>query len=108
MLHGKDLPGKPDLVFRSRRQVIFVHGCFWHSHDCKAAHVPKSNLDYWEPKLQWNKARDRKNLDALTATRWKSLVIWECELKDIGEVRKKVRHFLGNTARNSDAKQHRI
>jgi DNA mismatch endonuclease, patch repair protein len=98
-LHGKDLPGKPDLVFRSRRQVIFVHGCFWHSHDCKAAHVPKSNRDYWEPKLERNKARDRKNLDVLTETGWKSLVIWECELKDIGAVIEKIKKFLGRQGR---------
>ena len=63
-LHRKDLPGKPDLVFPSRRKVIFVHGCFWHSHQgCKAAHIPKSNLDYWIPKLERNRARDARNIE---------------------------------------------
>ena len=66
-LHRKDLPGKPDLVFGPRRKVIFVHGCFWHSHTCKAAHVPKSNQAYWVPKLERNRARDRKSLEALAA-----------------------------------------
>src|ERR1700680_2467345 len=81
-LHRNDLPGKPDLVFASRRKVIFVHGCFWHSHNCKVAHVPKSNRDYWVPKFQRNKARDRKNIDALAANGWDVLVIWECEMQD--------------------------
>jgi len=65
-LHKKDLPGKPDLVFASRRKVIFVHGCFWHSHHgCNAAHVPKSNQDYWGPKLRRNQSRDRRNIKNL-------------------------------------------
>jgi DNA mismatch endonuclease, patch repair protein len=94
-LHGNDLPGKPDLVFPSRRKVIFVHGCFWHSHNCKAAHVPKSNVSYWGPKLQRNQARDGKNIKTLRADGWKALVIWECETRDEGAVRKRVAKFLG-------------
>jgi DNA mismatch endonuclease (patch repair protein) len=94
-LHRKDLPGKPDLVLAARRKVIFVHGCFWHSHNCKAAHIPKSNLDYWVPKLQRNQLRDGKNLEALTAGGWKALVIWECETRDEGAVRKRLATFLG-------------
>jgi DNA mismatch endonuclease (patch repair protein) len=75
-LHRKELPRKPDLVFVSRRKVIFVHGCFWHSHrDCKVAHVPKSNLSYWGPKLQRNQARDSKNIEALIALGWNPLVV---------------------------------
>jgi DNA mismatch endonuclease, patch repair protein len=93
-LHRKDLPGKPDLVFSSRRKVIFVHGCFWHSHDCKTAHVPKSNMDYWEKKLERNKTRDRKNIEVLTAKGWDSLVIWECELNGTEAVTKRVKGFL--------------
>ena len=94
-LHGKDLPGKPDLVFPSRRKVIFVHGCFWHSHDCKAAHVPKSNQAYWLPKLERNKTRDEKNIEALRAAGWNALVIWECETCDERGVTKRLRKFLG-------------
>ena len=94
-LHRKDLPGKPDLVFVSRRKVIFVHGCFWHSHRCKVAHTPKSNRDYWLPKLRRNKTRDRKSIEALDAQGWQALVIWECELGDERDLRKRLRTFLG-------------
>ena len=94
-LHRKDLPGKPDLVFASRRKVIFVHGCFWHSHDCKSAHVPRSNQEYWRPKLERNKTRDGKNIEALEAKGWQCLVIWECEVRDEGGVKKRLRMFLG-------------
>jgi DNA mismatch endonuclease (patch repair protein) len=94
-LHRKDLPGKPDLVFASRRKVIFVHGCFWHSHGCKIAHAPKSNLAYWGPKLERNRLRDKKNIGQLSASGWKSLVIWECETSDEPGLRKRVVKFLG-------------
>jgi DNA mismatch endonuclease (patch repair protein) len=93
-LHRKNLPGKPDLVFVSRRKVIFVHGCFWHAHDCRIAHKPKSNADYWEPKLKRNQARDVRNLKALRAAGWKSLVIWECQVKKGSPVGTRIRKFL--------------
>jgi DNA mismatch endonuclease (patch repair protein) len=99
-LHRVDLPGKPDLVFASRRKVIFVHGCFWHSHNCKAAHVPKSNRDYWIPKLQRNQLRDEKNIATLKAKGWKSIVIWECEVKLTSGVIPKIRKFLGSRAKH--------
>jgi DNA mismatch endonuclease (patch repair protein) len=99
-LHRKDLPGKPDLVFVSRRKVIFVHGCFWHSHQgCKMAHKPKTNADYWGPKLKRNQVRDARNIKALHAAGWKPLVIWECELKDATSMRKVLQRFLGRTRR---------
>lgn len=94
-LHRKDLPGKPDLVFSSRRCVIFVHGCFWHAHKCKIAHSPKTNKDYWEPKLERNKVRDVAHRKALRALGWRSLVVWECELKNPGTGTRIVR-FLRN------------
>ena len=94
-LHRKDLPGKPDLVFGPRRKVIFVHGCFWHSHNCKAAHIPKSNQEYWGPKLERNKTRDGKNIEALGAKGWQALVIWECEADDECGLKKRLRAFLG-------------
>jgi DNA mismatch endonuclease, patch repair protein len=93
-LHRKDLPGKPDLVFGSRRKVIFVHGCFWHSHACKAAHTPRSNQEYWVPKLRRNRLRDARNVAALKALGWKSLVVWECGLKRPGQVSERVASFL--------------
>jgi DNA mismatch endonuclease (patch repair protein) len=95
-LHRKDLPGKPDLVFVSRRKAIFVHGCFWHSHDgCKVAHVPKSNVGYWGPKLERNQSRDSQNAEALRAEGWEAMVIWECETRDEDNLRKSVEKFLG-------------
>jgi len=94
-LHRKDLPGKPDLVFVSQRKVIFVHGCFWHSHQgCKSAHIPKSNLSYWKPKLERNQARDAMSLEKLSRDGWKCLIIWECETKDEVWAGKRIRNFL--------------
>ena len=96
-LHGKDLPGKPDIVFRPRRKVIFVHGCFWHQHPssaCLDSRVPKSNLGYWEPKLERTKQRDANNQDLLIAMGWESLIIWECELRDIPALRTRIQRFL--------------
>jgi DNA mismatch endonuclease (patch repair protein) len=102
-LHRKDLPGKPDLVFVSRRKVIFVHGCFWHVHDCTLAHTPKSNAAYWGPKLQRNKARDARNIEALRAAGWKSLVIWECEIRSGRTLQKRIRAFLSANAPSRSA-----
>jgi len=93
-LHRKDLPGKPDLVFVSRRKVIFIHGCFWHVHDCRVAHTPKSNAAYWGPKLERNRVRDASNLKALRAAGWKPLVIWECQMKNGKSLQKRIAVFL--------------
>ena len=95
-LHRADLPGKPDLAFPARRKVIFVHGCFWHSHSCKSGLIPNSNRDFWLTKLGKNKARDAKNLDALAEQGWKVLVIWECDLNDARALRLTVKRFLGS------------
>ena len=81
-LHRRDLPGTPDLVFGSRRAVVFVHGCFWHQHDCRDGRVPSSNRDYWEPKLARNVERDARVRGELEALGWRLLVVWECEAKD--------------------------
>lgn len=96
-LHKKDLPGKPDLVFSPRRKVIFVHGCFWHQHDnpaCLDGRMPKSRLDYWQPKLQRNVARDATNNEALRNAGWGILVIWECETSDQEMLRSRLLEFL--------------
>ena len=82
-LHWKDLPGKPDLVFPSRRVALFVHGCFWHGHDCKhGSRKPTTNQDYWNEKIKRNMERDTRVQDELTAIGWKPIVIWECQLDD--------------------------
>jgi DNA mismatch endonuclease (patch repair protein) len=82
-LHRKDLPGKPDIVMAGRRLTIFVHGCFWHGHDCaRGARVPKANRDYWLGKVGRNRERDIASRAALEAAGWRVETIWECELKD--------------------------
>ncbi|MBR0960882.1 very short patch repair endonuclease [Bradyrhizobium japonicum] len=96
-LHRADLPGKPDLVFGPRRKLIFVHGCFWHGHDregCLDSRRPKSNTEYWTPKLSRNKQRDAERVAALQSMGWSVLTIWECETKDLQEVEKRIRRFL--------------
>nr|VFJ43771.1 MAG: T/G mismatch-specific endonuclease [Candidatus Kentron sp. FW] len=95
-LHVGDLPGRPDLVFPSRRAVIFMHGCFWHRHEgCKLARLPKSKLDFWKPKLESNRIRDLKKQQQLRDLGWRVLVVWECELADTDRVSALVREFLG-------------
>ncbi|MDE3177181.1 MAG: DNA mismatch endonuclease Vsr [Pseudomonadota bacterium] len=87
-LHRADLPGKPDIVYIRRKLAIFVHGCFWHGHDCaRGARAPKANADYWRDKIARNRARDARNLEALAALGWRTLVIYECALKDSAALR---------------------
>lgn len=94
-LHRKDLPGNPDLVFTKYRKVIFVHGCFWHGHSgCKASKRPASNTDYWNRKLDGNIQRDKVNLAELKRIGWKTLVIWECQVKDVSQLRELLIEFL--------------
>lgn len=97
-LHVGRLAGKPDLVFVARKKVIFVHGCFWHRHsDCGLARVPKSRLAFWLPKLEGNKSRDRRNIQALRREGWRALVLWECELGETAKLERRIRRFLGET-----------
>ena len=96
-LHRRDLPGKPDLVFSGRRKVIFVHGCFWHQHAdpaCRIARRPKSNREYWIPKLERNVARDSENRARLREMGWKVCVIWECEVRAGSRFLDKAREYL--------------
>jgi len=82
-LHVGDLPGRPDIVLRPRRAVIFVHGCFWHRHHCGRAYNPKSRVAFWQAKFDANVRRDKKNRRLLTASGWRVLTIWECETKSL-------------------------
>lgn len=94
-LHDSALPGKPDLVFASRRKVIFVHGCFWHGHACRAGrNRPATNLAYWSGKLERNHRRDRTNRRRLRSLGWDVLIVWECELREPGRVERRVIDFL--------------
>jgi DNA mismatch endonuclease (patch repair protein) len=93
-LHDRKLPGSPDLVFPRRRKAIFVDGCFWHGHKCRWGKLPKSNLDYWKPKIDANKKRDRKKRSALTDDGWKYFVVWQCELKNLTSALPKILAFL--------------
>ena len=86
-----DLPGKPDIAYGKRKLAIFVHGCFWHGHDCpRGARMPKTNRPYWQGKIARNRARDAAHLEALAALGWCALTIHECELKDLETLRRRL------------------
>ena len=95
-LHRKDLPGKPDIVLPGRKLAIFVHGCFWHGHDCaRGSRVPKQNRDYWVGKVDRNRARDAKSNEALTSLGWRAATIWECDLKAEAALNARLAALLG-------------
>jgi DNA mismatch endonuclease (patch repair protein) len=95
-LHKKGLPGKPDIVLKKCKAVIFVHGCFWHQHrKCKRSNMPKNNRFYWKPKLNRNIKRDIQHKIDLRKLGWKTIIIWECETKTIEKLRKKLIKVLG-------------
>ena len=88
-------PGCPDIVFPGRRKVIFVHGCFWHRHErCRLARLPKSRLDFWLPKLEANRSRDKKVVEELLADGWGVQIVWECQLADRDQLSRRLRSFL--------------
>ena len=90
-LHRKDLPGSPDIVLPKYKTVIFVHGCFWHRHEnCKYASTPKTRKEFWNKKFNDNILRDKKNLEILSSLGWKIIIIWECETKNIENLRDKI------------------
>lgn len=100
-LHDKKLPGKPDIVLPRYRAVIFVHGCFWHRHEgCRYATMPSTRREFWEAKFAANVARDRRDLERLSALGWRSLVVWECDLRTNSgdEVVARVRDWLFTSA----------
>lgn len=94
-IHRKDLPGKPDLAWIGRKLVVFVHGCFWHGHDCaEGIRKPKTNRDYWIPKIDQNQRRDAENIMRLRTEGWDVIVVWECELSKKDHLKKKLKRFL--------------
>lgn len=96
-LHASELPGRPDLVFKSRHKVIFVHGCFWHRHEgCSLCRMPKSRLRFWKPKLTANRRRDLVNQDKLANLGWDFMIAWECELRDMDALALRIKSFLGD------------
>jgi DNA mismatch endonuclease, patch repair protein len=95
VLHRRDLPGCPDIVFPSRRKIIFVHGCFWHLHNCRYGRVtPQSNADFWKSKRMGNRERDRKNLRKLRKQGWSVLNIWECAVSNLEPLEARIVQFL--------------
>jgi len=87
-LHRRDLPGAPDIVLPGRKLAVFVHGCFWHGHDCaRGGRVPQTNRDYWVAKVARNRARDARTQTELAALGWRAEVVWECQLKDRAAMR---------------------
>ena len=93
-LHARDLPGKPDLVFRPRRKVIFVHGCFWHQHGCQQYRQPRTRRSFWDPKLAKNKARDAEVRRELRKLGWQVIVVWECQIKGQELLQTRIKRFL--------------
>lgn len=96
----KELPGKPDIVFTKKKIAIFIHGCYWHGHNCNSryAHVSKSNTDYWNTKIQRNQERDKRNIEQLEKDGWKVIVLWECEIKE--DFEKVIKILLSVSAKN--------
>lgn len=94
-LHDRTLPGAPDLVFAARQSVIFIHGCFWHQHSCASGdRMPKSRLRFWRNKLEGNVARDRRVVAKLRRKEWRVLTVWECQLRDLERLTKRIVAFL--------------
>jgi DNA mismatch endonuclease (patch repair protein) len=98
-LQRKDLPGKPDLVFPRLKLALFVHGCFWHGHDCaRGARVPKTNRDYWLAKIGRNRTRDACSIETLAQMGWQSAAVWECETRDQERLKTRLKRELARRA----------
>ncbi|MGI8404858.1 MAG: very short patch repair endonuclease [Thermomicrobiales bacterium] len=95
-LHVRNLPGKPDIVFTKKKKAIFVHGCYWHGHGCRIGQPPKSNLEYWLPKIAANRERDTRKQREIESLGWSFLVVWQCETKDLIDLESRLTQFLGD------------
>lgn len=107
-LHRGDLPGTPDIVFPGRRIVMFVHGCFWHGHECPRGCLPSSNLDFWQRKIAKNRERDSRAQQQLRKEGWKVLTVWECKTKNKASLEKRLSRFLENGWRAGNVKNARV
>ena len=104
-LQAKELPGKPDIVFRPRRKAIFVHGCFWHRHPgCALTRWPKSRLDFWRPKLEGNRKRDLRNQRSLKTMGWGYMIVWECQTGNTDRLKRRLGKFLSDSEGKGIAK----
>lgn len=103
-LHARQLPGTPDIVFPGRRKAIFVHGCFWHGHNCRIGQPPKSRLDYWGEKIAANRARDDRKASELEAQGWDVATVWQCEMADMAALKARLWTFLGPPKNAIDTK----
>lgn len=104
-LHNKKLPGSPDIILRRFKTVIFINGCFWHGHEnCNNYRMPKSNVDFWQSKINRNRARDERNLNDLQKLGWRVIVIWECQLKT-KELREQTFHEILNILKSTNSNQ---
>lgn len=104
-LHERKLPGSPDIVFSKKQKAIFVHGCFWHGHNCKYGRLPTSKQEYWGPKIARNCERDIHNIKQLKEAGWDAFVIWQCQLKDRASIFSIVIEFLGPPKVNKKAEK---
>ncbi|CCD89884.1 DNA mismatch endonuclease of very short patch repair [Bradyrhizobium sp. ORS 285] len=93
-LHSPKLPGRPDIIFPGRRKVVFVHGCFWHGHDCRRGKAPSSNKRFWQKKISGNRLRDEQTIGRLKELGWESFIVWECETKEAEIITGKLAQFL--------------
>lgn len=93
-LHRRDLPGSPDIVFPARQKVVFVHGCFWHGHDCRWGRLPKTRVEYWREKIEGNRLRDARNYEELEQLGWEYSITWQCELRDLDGALDRLLMFL--------------
>lgn len=105
-LHQRNLPGRPDLVLSKHKAVIFVHGCFWHKHECDLFKWPKANSGFWRRKITGNCANDEKNLTQLRLAGWRTLIIWECAIR--GKHRVDFPKVIARVARWLDSQQNQL
>jgi DNA mismatch endonuclease (patch repair protein) len=101
-LHRKDLPGSPDIVLPKWGTAIFVHGCFWHGHGCAKGQPPKSRQEYWVPKIETNRQRDRQSEDRLRQLGWNVLTVWQCETRDAGTIAERMRSAIFGVTKERD------